>query len=231
MVSLAWSPPGLALHQRSALAVLTANRLLSLWAPHSDTRDPNSWKRVLIINNVLGGLSNKSMGRTRVRCMAWCPSSIHASTNGDTNLSAGTDAFILAIGQDGDPGVRILKTTSPYSKTTDMRWDAIDIASFNPKKPTPTPAFTSLLDIELHRGAHVDYVGFGPLRIENTSLRIIVSSRIAGHYAHALISFEKTALALKSVEVLRTVDAVPTTDYNLYPHPATWLENKVGFPR
>ena len=61
VISLAWSPPGLAKHRRSVLAILTSNLLLSLWAPGGNPRDSECWQRVLIVDC------------KRIRSMAWAP--------------------------------------------------------------------------------------------------------------------------------------------------------------
>lgn len=82
---LGWSPPGLAKHKRSVLAVLTSNHLLSLWASDEDFGNLESWKRVCIINNVFeiafrqegfqSEIKNIQDQRLRrVRSVAWAPS-------------------------------------------------------------------------------------------------------------------------------------------------------------
>lgn len=53
VVSLAWSSEGLAKHQRCALAVLTSNLVLSIWAADTDPRYEKNWKRVLVVNHTL----------------------------------------------------------------------------------------------------------------------------------------------------------------------------------
>ena len=80
VVGLAWSPPGLARHRRSVLAVLTSNLLLSLWEPVGAN---GQWVRVCVINQALlptpGTLpqTEKFMGadlrRSNIRSFQWCP--------------------------------------------------------------------------------------------------------------------------------------------------------------
>ena len=53
VVSLAWSPPGLAKHRRCALSVLTSNHVLALWDSESDPRYGRSWRRYMVVNNEL----------------------------------------------------------------------------------------------------------------------------------------------------------------------------------
>jgi hypothetical protein len=48
-----WSPPGLAKHRRCALAVLTANHILSIWECTGSVTDTSGWKRSVIVNHFL----------------------------------------------------------------------------------------------------------------------------------------------------------------------------------
>jgi len=79
---LAWSPPGLAKHKRSVLAVLTSNHVLSLWASNSDMAVPESWERVCFVNDAVKAAlreqrfkerlkSVKSLRLKRIRSAAW----------------------------------------------------------------------------------------------------------------------------------------------------------------
>lgn len=72
VISLAWSPPGLSLHRRSALAVLTSNLLLSIWETDGNS---GSWRRTTVINGHLTVPSDadtdKNRRSKRVRAFAW----------------------------------------------------------------------------------------------------------------------------------------------------------------
>ena len=78
-IALAWSPSHLALHQRPVLAVLTSNLLLSIWAPGNDLKDGSTWKRVVVLNNLIAARISRIPGipdrderlRNRIRCFAW----------------------------------------------------------------------------------------------------------------------------------------------------------------
>lgn len=52
-ISLAWSPPGLAKYNRCALAILTGNWVLSVWATVSRPKEQTGWRRVLTVNAML----------------------------------------------------------------------------------------------------------------------------------------------------------------------------------
>lgn len=84
MTWLAWSPPGLAKHKRSVLAVLTSNHVLSLWASNSDMAVPESWERVCLVNDAVKAAlreekfksrfkSVSSLRWRRIRSAAWAP--------------------------------------------------------------------------------------------------------------------------------------------------------------
>ncbi|KAL9110768.1 MAG: hypothetical protein Q9227_004760 [Pyrenula ochraceoflavens] len=76
VTALSWSPTGLARHQRSLLAVLTSNLVLSLWTDNETGR----WERVLVVNNALRGFlepvgEDLDLVRHRIsiRSAVWCP--------------------------------------------------------------------------------------------------------------------------------------------------------------
>lgn len=65
--ALSWSPPGLGIHRRSVLAVLTTNLLLSIWESDG-TMD--KWERTCIVNHYLAASSRRA---SRIRRFAWAP--------------------------------------------------------------------------------------------------------------------------------------------------------------
>ena len=75
IIALQWSPPGLAKHQRSLLAVLTSNLILSLWETNGEI---GNWKRVVVVNHALENFFGPAMDeldpvrrRTCVRSFSW----------------------------------------------------------------------------------------------------------------------------------------------------------------
>ncbi|KAJ9660173.1 hypothetical protein H2198_002679 [Neophaeococcomyces mojaviensis] len=79
VVALAWSPPGLGIHHRPVLAVLTSNLLLSLWETDGSQRN---WRRTCVVNqhlplSVSSQIAHNAFraGRARryarIRCLAW----------------------------------------------------------------------------------------------------------------------------------------------------------------
>ena len=105
--AIAWSSPGLARHSRPALAVLTSNHILCIWASSNNVEASNSWERVLMINEAASTFS-------RVRSMEWAPTWPRKVE--DIWHQRRTNIHILALGLD-DAKVAFLDIRSPY--TTD----------------------------------------------------------------------------------------------------------------
>lgn len=85
VVALAWSPPGLGLHSRAVLAVLTSNSLLSIWETNGLQR---GWRRSCIVNHHLPTLKQDDSFQTalspsrqylRIRSFAWSDPFIHTT--------------------------------------------------------------------------------------------------------------------------------------------------------
>lgn len=79
IAALAWSSPGLGLHCRAVLAVLTTNLLLSIWETNGVQ---HGWRRSCILNDYLAPQdfttsSSASRLSHRVRCFAWSRPFIH----------------------------------------------------------------------------------------------------------------------------------------------------------
>ncbi|KAI9793781.1 MAG: hypothetical protein M1833_000673 [Piccolia ochrophora] len=95
VVDLAWSPLGLARHQRSLLAVLTSDHILSFWEPGHDPKDSSSWKRAIVVNFKIKAYLNNDpleetddnaftseVERTRCRIKAFCWNHPHTDSVG-----------------------------------------------------------------------------------------------------------------------------------------------------
>lgn len=137
VTALAWSPPGLAMHRRPVLTVLTSNLLLSFWVPASGNSANSTWQRVLVLNNSIKK-SYKQMclskqivepptgfqRKTRVRSMAWAPQ-VPRSAEKINSLSMESrlrSAFLLAVATD-DCEVLFLLISSPYTPHSTL-WDS-----------------------------------------------------------------------------------------------------------
>lgn len=121
VMSLAWSPPGLARHGRCVLAILTTNNVLSIWQSNSTPKDRSSWERVLVVNHTLtehyeihqsktaSGSSSKrhSEQRSRIRAFAWAPKF-------DESLPLPNQYQRLLAVADDDNVVFIVRIQAPY---------------------------------------------------------------------------------------------------------------------
>lgn len=73
VVSMSWCSC-LALHGRSALAILTSDNIISIWASNSDPRMTSSWVRTLTLTHRnLDLKSSKTLAECRIHSFAWAP--------------------------------------------------------------------------------------------------------------------------------------------------------------
>ena len=121
-IKVSWSPSGLSKHSRCALAVLTSNLALSIWAPGTLPRSPASWRRVLVVNHALllhfgqqgsrvNSLNDTSTRRSRqrIRCFVWShPRPSSGSMLMCQPISENLSNHILAVSNDtGEVSSRI----------------------------------------------------------------------------------------------------------------------------
>lgn len=142
VVALSWSTIGLAKHKRSALAVLTTNHVLSLWASASDPKVASTWKRVLVVNKALEvyyqpvpsyedyepPARNRSRSLCRVRSMSWAlvedtDRSIVENSRYNSPSRSSTPIQYLAVTNDADE-TAILLITSPWVDHRSSIWKA-----------------------------------------------------------------------------------------------------------
>ena len=156
VTALAWSPPGLAKHGRSVLAVLTSNLLLSLWASNSDPTDLGSWERVSVVNQVL--LSG-SRFQQRIRSMAWAPTNPQHVDRLTPCSGKKCGLPLLAVADDSS-GLYFLKVSSPYNDQS-LAWN-IEVLHREiiavPRSPNDRP---SLLNLAMNANHFIDRIEFG----------------------------------------------------------------------
>src|SRR5271155_215366 len=77
VTALEWSPPGLGLHRRSVLAMLTSNLVLCLWQTDGTL---SKWDRAFVINHALerhffqlGNDDGPPKRKKRIRSFCWTP--------------------------------------------------------------------------------------------------------------------------------------------------------------
>ena len=162
VIHIAWSPPGLAIHDRCVLAVLTSNGMVSLWASASDTRDQASWKRVLLVGN----LFPVSLADT-VRSLAWAPRTFFSS-----DLTCSHSEYILATGLYTGRRVQFYNIWSPFTGE-DRIWSATDLYSLTISARSIADNNGSLLQYRLDRQDSVDSMTLAPLWADDTTNQIV----------------------------------------------------------
>ncbi|KAF2027240.1 hypothetical protein EK21DRAFT_72418 [Setomelanomma holmii] len=185
-VAIAWSPIGLGKHRRSALAALTANLVLSIWAAGVKPQEASSWDRRLIINNALSeyfssnitddpGHDALSLGerlrlRSRVRAFSWAPAlpnPLSSATMG-TRLSFGR--YVIATCTDDN----VLALVSVDSPTTtygaEQCWSANVLAhvvcTLDAETMCPESSF---FEDMLKQQNHISHVSWSPWVIRGDS--------------------------------------------------------------
>ena len=121
VLAMAWSSPGMSRHQRPALAVLTTNHLLSLWASASDIEDHSSWKRVLVFNDLEFGVHH-------ISCMAWATHLPPPKNSvGYKKQKFGTQIIAVAV---DDGSLQFHSVSSPYTSEVDL-WHSTELCSID----------------------------------------------------------------------------------------------------
>ena len=145
--SVSWSWPGIARHRGCALAVLTSNHVLSVWAPEGRSSVPSSWHRVILINRIIKDYLEREdkkndqhednrwrtleerRVRLRIRAYVWSPPVSEDSHNPKILPYNGWGDQFLAVGMEGGD-VYLLRVLSPYN-TASSEWRARVTDTFN----------------------------------------------------------------------------------------------------
>lgn len=139
--SLQWSSPGLSRYGGCALAVLTSNRVLSMWDSEGRSEVASNWKRKLVLNHSIrqhyrsdqtsaaesrGTMRNSEAEqvRQRVRSFAWLPISPNVLDKNAKPSSFNIHTQYLAVSTEGGD-ILILRIRSPYNllKPDVKDWD------------------------------------------------------------------------------------------------------------
>ncbi len=178
-VTLGWSPTGLAKHRRCALAVLTANHVLSIWASDAHPKDSRSWKRVLVVNHGLQQYFENldvlqedvqdervlAKLRTRVRSFGWSPNPRDATSSLKYRRSGAFwpgGLHFLAVANDNNEIV-VLEVLSPYNSLGSPRleWSIKVCTHFNASHPVVDYGVTSLPCV-LSPRTYIEYLAWSP---------------------------------------------------------------------
>ncbi|KAL9102544.1 MAG: hypothetical protein Q9163_002323 [Psora crenata] len=215
VTALAWSPPGLAPHRRSVLAVLTANHMLSFWESELDPKMSNSWKRVMVVNNMLPKSpqvpNGARIGNLRIRNMAWAPVDRRSNCNDRNQHPTSFGPFLLALTYDSSSRVYIFMASSPYIKGGG--WGFSQCGHFQLSNALSSVYPPSLLRQELEKHRYIDYIGFQPVIMHGSTISTVISCRLSGAYTHVAMSTSEEYPSQASFEAVEGLQAPPT------PHP------------
>ncbi|KAF2195354.1 hypothetical protein K469DRAFT_545477 [Zopfia rhizophila CBS 207.26] len=179
VTGISWSAPGIAKHRRCALAVLTSNLVLAIWASESKPQERSSWGRVLIINDSLDDYfqrngqdedshlvsqpEEKTRLRKRVRAFSWAPSMNNTEPFGTIGSQTSWGPHILVISND-DNQVVFLAIKSPTSTLSpEGNWRAEVLghfgASANMNAVIPTPG---IFDEWILQQRYISHLAWSP---------------------------------------------------------------------
>ncbi|KAF2478038.1 uncharacterized protein BDR25DRAFT_275721 [Lindgomyces ingoldianus] len=176
---ISWSPPGLAKHRRCALAVLTSNLILSIWASHSKPQELAGWDRQLIINDalekyfldlpqegrglIMSEIEEKARLRKRIRAYSWAPCMDSASSTGQVGTQLSWGHYMIAVSND-DNDIILVSIRSPTSTFGQKEeWKAEVFGHFpllcSPQSIIPDPG---IFDEYLLEQRHICHLSWSP---------------------------------------------------------------------
>jgi len=132
VVALALSSPGLGIHRRSVLAVLTSNLVLSLWESNGTLGE---WRRTGVVNHSLnrqqdGSDPGTSRRRSRIRAFTWLPPLFGAVPS-----KWGRHHLALA----DDTGAVLILSVGKKKQNTYGQW-SVEVTAFSPRPGAPLTA-------------------------------------------------------------------------------------------
>ena len=164
-VALDWTPLPIAKYQRYALGVLTSNHTLAIWASTSTPTEVGSWKRVYVVNHVLGSYfrpeeddENTWRLRRRIRSFVWSNRSYHNLYGLNSRIQ------YLAIANEYNEIV-IISIETPHSilRPNAKAWGASALFHFslslNPVAPT---VYSSQLNQYLREKEFASHMAWSP---------------------------------------------------------------------
>ena len=216
VTALAWSPPGLAKHRRSVLAVLTSNLILSFWASDSTPADLDSWKRISVVNKVL---SSGSRLQQRIRTMAWAPTNPQC-VDRPTPFSRHKWGIPLIAIADDNNGLYILTISSPFAGQS-FAWKAEVLCRKNIPVSKSSNDRPSLLNLALNANHFVDRIEFGT---GDGDISLLYRTSGMTHRARVLIHDDPPSQAqlqdTSDLEFLTvSLDEAPLEDANMRSQP------------
>lgn len=251
VISIAWSPPGLAIHKRSALAVLTSNNILSLWAPGSDPTRSESWERVLIINEHHRPNSSATLRpESRIRAFAWADRLDGLDFDAPFSSSK-RGLHILALAED-DCGVDLVLVYGPGCRMA-VNWQIQRVAGSSvsemdgwrdfrqnyehgtsSRRQYP-PSRHSLFDASMGASKRIDGIVWSPWIHQDGKLQSVLSVHARLSTCHMCLSVKEERNPYDSIqsdsfqlEYLKDLILGTSSDVSLSDHHTAWHYFSVG---
>lgn len=235
IVSIQWSPPGLARYGRCALAVHTSNLRLAIWAADGNPSQSTSWKRRLIVNSALGrylgaptmaqaegitpDLEASNRIRRRVRQYAWCPPTRNIrAASGDPSRNPGEWSDHLLVVSNDDNDVVFLRLATNRSTSSSLDWSTEVLTSFKIALKEAAPPEERLFDLQtiLRLQRHVIEFAWSPWYIRDQNLEATLAYTTASHLCFRRVHFTEGGNGNLDVQVSsfdvfeQAVDVKPT---------------------
>lgn len=191
-IAIAWSPSGLAKHRGCALAILTANLVLSIWSASGNPQDEASWKRQIVVNKtVLAFFSNAAIHnptqigseegeltrlRSRIRSFAWAPALPGPELAGTVGMHMFYSQHVLAASND-DNQIIFIAIDSPTSTLgAEHSWSArvLDHISLTPSIASTYPDPTVFEEL-LSQQRHVTQLAWSPWFIRGNQYKSVIA--------------------------------------------------------
>ena len=163
----------------------------------------------------------------QIRCVAWSPIITHEADHQNPMRRPQKNPFILAISQNSNSKVSLLRVSSPYLSHKCAEWSISEIGSFNVSKQVSGSEAASLLDQQLGKAGVVDFIEFGPTQIDSSKLRTIISCRCLGNFSHFAVRMNTAIPYEPLVEIVAKHEILELRDDVLFSQPALWLKDKV----
>ncbi|KAL8747217.1 MAG: hypothetical protein Q9190_000883 [Brigantiaea leucoxantha] len=252
VIDLSWSLPGLAKHGDAALAVLTSNYVLSLWAPTSDPSVSAAWERVLIINNAIPAPPKTHLNnyhvyhRQRIRSISWSPSHLpqqedktaHGPIVSNLHSLGRQELHFLGITNEVEE-VLIFCINSPHDRSQSQTWTATFIheATWDQIQrkgqqvsddPAPTLVY-SLFTLSMDHVGIIGSISWGPW--QKSGCEAPITFKRAGGISHCILRFASDMQSAEFVP-LQSEQPLPSnlecqTDNSFSPNQdlALWFSN------
>ena len=226
--ALSWSPPGLGVHRRSVLAILTSNLILSLWESiewdRTSTGTVAKWDRTCIVNHVLPGHfdteteeKHSYRRKVRIRSFTWAPPITSTLFAGETNFKSKWGGHFLLVANDADEIMVLEAQRESYGFGSEWRIRVAAKTNILPQNHLSTyMESNSLFHEAMTTRGHVKQLSMGPWLTAEGQIGVISS---------AFITLQGTKLGLFHIRVSLQTDVAPDSPITSLVNCEVYLEH------